>query len=75
MDGSVSASVSDLEFGGRWFGGCRTTSEQAVAQRAADPLVEQREQESNADPFVGQLIAVTGALALEKAVSPQLPRV
>ena len=57
--------ISGLQFaGGRVeFGGL--AEEEAVGQGATDAVVEEGEHQGDADTFVGQLVGITVAVALE----------
>ena len=57
--------ICGLQFAGRCmeFGGL--AEKEAVGQGATDAVVEEDEHQSDADTFVGQLVGITVAVALE----------
>ena len=65
LDRSVGFFISGLEFAGGSVAWGGFTVEEAVGQGAANALVEEGEQEGDADPFIGEPVGVTGAVALQ----------
>src|SRR5262249_59600786 len=49
--------------------------EAAVGERAAEPLVEEQEEQRHLDPFRCEAIGVAGAIALQQAVALELAQV
>ncbi len=65
VDGSIGFVVSGLELGewaGRWSW---AAVEEAVGERAADALVKEDEEQSHAGSFVGEVVSVAAAVALQ----------
>ena len=71
LDGGVGLVVSGFEFAVgavRWVG---LVLEAAIGQRAAEPFVEEQEQERDLDSFGGELVSIAGAIALQDPVAFQ----
>src|SRR5262249_54713376 len=61
LDGFVGAVVGGFEFAGRLVSDVGAVMETAVGKRAAEPLVEEQEEQRHLDPFRCEAIGVAGA--------------
>src|SRR5215813_3569445 len=75
LDGFVGAVVGGFEFAGRLVSDVGAVMETAVGKRAAEPLVEEQEEQRHLDPFRCEAIGVAGAIALQQAVALELAQV
>src|SRR6201981_165338 len=75
LDGFIGAVVGGFEFAGRLVSDVGAAMEAAVGERAAEPLVEEQEEQRHLDAFGCEAIGVAGAIALQKDVALELVQV
>src|ERR1700739_4480719 len=75
LDGFIGAVVGGFEFAGRLVSDVGAAMEAAVGERAAEPLVEEQEEQRHLDAFGCEAIGVAGAIALQQAVGLELAQV
>ena len=75
MNGFVGAVVGGFELAGRLVLGVGAVVEAAIGERAAQPFVKEQKEQPNLNPFGGETIGVTGAVALQQSVPLQLAQV
>jgi transposase len=61
--------VGGFELAGRLVMGVGAVVEAAVGERAAEPFVEEQEEQRNLDAFRGETVGVAGSVALEQCVT------
>src|ERR1700756_3687049 len=75
LDGFIGAVVGGFEFAGRLVSDVGAAMEAAVGERAAEPLVEEQEEQRHLDAFGCEAIGVAGAIPLQQAVALELAQV
>ena len=64
LNGVVGAVVGGFEFAGRLVSGGGAVMETAVGEGAAEPFVEEQEEQCHFDPFRREPVGVAGAVTL-----------
>ena len=75
LEGLVGAVVGGFESAGRLMSGVGAVMEAAVGEGAAEPLVEEQEQQRHLDPFCCEPVGVAGAIALQQPMTFELAQV
>src|SRR5258708_31238680 len=75
LNGVVGAVVGGFELAGRLVLGVGAVVEAAIGERAAEAFVEEQKKQGDLNPFGGETIGVTGAVALQQSVPLQLAQV
>jgi hypothetical protein len=75
LDGVVGAVVGGFESAGRLMSGVGAVMEAAVGEEAAEPLVEEQEEQRQLDPFWCEPVGVAGAVAMQQPVTFELAQV
>ena len=75
LDGVVGAMVGGFQSAGRLMSVVGAVMEAAVGEGAAEPLVEEQEEESHLDAFRCEPVGVAGAVALQQPVAFELAQV
>jgi hypothetical protein len=65
LNGFVGAVVGGFELAGRLVMGVGAAVEAAVGERAAEPLVEEQEEQRKLNPFWGETVGVAGSVTLQ----------
>src|SRR5712672_738122 len=69
LNGVVGAVVGGFELAGRLVMGVGAVMEAAVGERAAEPFVEEEEEQRNLNPLGGQTVGIAGAVTLQQPVA------
>src|SRR5882757_10137524 len=75
LNGLVGAVVGGFELAGRLVMGVGAVMEAAVGERAAEPFVEEEEEQRNLNPLGGQTVGIAGAVTLQQPVALELAQV
>src|ERR1700732_776485 len=72
LDGCVGAVIGGFELAGRAMMVGGAVVEAAVGERAAEPLVEEEEEQGHLDAFRGETVGVSGSITLQQPVAFEL---
>ena len=75
LNGVVGAMVGGFELTGRLVMGVRAVVKAAVGERAAEPFVEEQEEQGDLNAFWGETVGVAGSVTLQQAVGFELAQV
>ena len=73
LDGFVGTMISQFEAAVRTMLGVRTMVEAAIGQRAAQSLMEEKEEERDLDALEGQAVSVASAVTLQQSSVAHMP--
>ena len=75
LDGFVGTMVSQFEAAVRTMLGVGTMVETAIGQRAAQPLMEEKEEERDLDALQGEAVSVAGAITLQQTMGLEFSQI
>ena len=75
LDGFIGTMVSQFEAAVRTVLGVRTMVETAIGQWAAQPLMEEQEEQRDLDALDGQAVIVASAVTLQQCMGPEFSQI
>ena len=72
MDGSISSVIGGFQFAGWLVAGGRAVMEAAMGEWAAEPFVEEEEEQGDLNAFRGEPVRVSGSVTLQQPVAFEL---